>query len=177
MPLTDTTIRNCRPREKTFRLFDGGGLYLEVSPNGGKWWRLKYRFDGKEKRLSLGVYPTVTLKVARERREEAKKLLSGGVDPGANRKVARLARIDQASNTFEVIAQEWLSKRGNGWSEDYCSRVLQGLEKNVFPWLGGRPIAEITAPELLTMLRRIEVRRVPVKKKTFLIGTWLSSPD
>ncbi|MBI2066816.1 MAG: integrase arm-type DNA-binding domain-containing protein [Deltaproteobacteria bacterium] len=158
MPLTDTAIRNCCPPEKTVRLFDGGGLYLEVAPSGGKWWRLKYRFDGKEKRLSLGVYPTVTLKVARERREEAKKLLANKVDPGENRRAVELARAEHTANTFEVIAREWLTKRGSEWSEDYCARLLRGLEKNVFPWIGGRPIAGITAPALLSVLRRIEER-------------------
>lgn len=158
MPLTDTAIRNFCPREKTIRLFDGGGLYLEVAPSGGKWWRLKYRFDGKEKRFSLGVYPTVTLKLARERREEAKKLLANKVDPGENRKAIKLARVEHTANTFEIIAREWLSKRGSEWSEGYCAGLLRGLEKNVFPWIGGCPIADITAPQLLSVLRRIEER-------------------
>jgi hypothetical protein len=110
MTLTDTKIRNAKPGEKPMRLFDERGLYLEVSPAGGKWWRLKYRFGGKEKRLSLGVYPDVTLKDARDRRDAARKLLGNGVDPSENRKATRSAQSERASNSFEVVTREWFAK-------------------------------------------------------------------
>lgn len=104
MPLTDTAIRNAKPSEKPIRLFDGGGLYIEVSPAGGKWWRLKYRFAGKEKRLSLGVYPEIGLKEARDRREEAKRLLGEGIDPSVERKVQKVATVARVANSFEAVA-------------------------------------------------------------------------
>src|SRR3984893_12699731 len=103
MPLTDTAIRNAKPGEKPVRLFDGGGLYLEVSPTGGRWWRLKYRFDGKEKRLSLGVYPDVSLKEARDRRNASRKLLADGIDPSENRKAMKSARTDMAANSWMLL--------------------------------------------------------------------------
>ena len=158
MPLTDTKIRNAKPGEKPMRLFDERGLYLEVSPAGGKWWRLKYRFGGKEKRFSLGVYPDVTLKDARERRDAARKLLGDGIDPSENRKAIRSAQSDRASNSFEVVAREWFGKYSPGWAESHSSRVIRLFERDIFPWIGGRPIAEVTAPELLTVIRRIENR-------------------
>ena len=158
MPLTDTAIRNAKPREKIFRMSDGGGLYLEVSPSGGKWWRLKYRYDGKEKRLSLGVYPEISLKDARERRERDRKLLANGVDPGENRKAIKLARADRAGNSFEAIARERFAKFSPTLSEGHRNRIIRGLEKDVFPWIGGYPVSEVTAPQLLAVLRRIEER-------------------
>lgn len=158
MPLTDTAIRNAKPTEKAQKLFDGGGLYLEVAPSGGKWWRLKYRFGGKEKRISLGVYPDVGLKEARERRDEARKLLANDIDPGENRKVQKAAKVERTANSFEAIAREWFAKHSPGWATSHADKIIQRLEKDVFPWLGGRPIAEINAPELLTVLRRIEAR-------------------
>ena len=158
MPLTDTTIKNAKSGDKTARLFDGGGMYLEISPAGGKWWRLKYRYDGKEKRLSLGVYPDVSLKDARQRRDDARKLLADGVDPSENRKAIKAAKIDRAANSFEVIAREWFAKNSATWSENHGSRIIRRLERDIFPWVGGRPIAEIKAPELLATLRRIEER-------------------
>lgn len=158
MPLTDTAIRNAKPGEKAVKLFDERGLYLEISPTGGKWWRLKYRFDGKEKRLSLGVYPDVNLKDARNRRDEARKLLANGTDPSENRKAQKSARADRAANSFEAVAREWFAKYSPTWAASHASKIIQRLERDIFPWLGGKPIAEITAPELLTTLRRIENR-------------------
>jgi integrase len=158
MTLTDTKIRNAKPSDKPTRLFDERGLYLEVSPAGGKWWRLKYRFGGREKRLSLGVYPDVTLKDARERRDAARKLLGDGVDPSENRKAIRSAQSDRAANSFEVVTREWFGKYSPGWADSHASRVIRLFERDIFPWIGGRPIAEITAPELLTVIRRIENR-------------------
>ncbi|MBR8146373.1 integrase arm-type DNA-binding domain-containing protein [Burkholderia vietnamiensis] len=158
MPLTDAEIRKAKPGEKPIRLFDGGGLYLEISTAGGKWWRLKYRFGGKEKRISLGVYPDVGLKDARDRRDEARKLLAKGVDPGEAKKAKRAASLERAANSFEVIAREWFAKYAPGWAASHADKIIQRLERDVFPWLGGRPIADIAAPELLTVVRRIEER-------------------
>lgn len=158
MPLSDTTIRTAKPSEKTQKLFDGGGLYLEVAPSGGKWWRLKYRFGGKEKRISLGVYPDVTLKDARERRDNARKLLANDIDPGENRKVQKAANVERAANSFEVIAREWFAKNRQSWAASHADKIIARLENDVFPWLGGKAIAEITAPDVLSVLRRIESR-------------------
>ncbi len=139
-------------------MFDGGGLYLEVAPSGGKWWRFKYRFGGKEKRLSLGVYPDVSLKDARERRDDARKLLANSIDPGENRKAKKAAKVERAANSFEVIAREWYSKHSPNWSASHGDRIISRLERDIFPWIGGKPIAEITAPQLLEVIRRIEQR-------------------
>jgi len=158
MPLTDIAIRSARPADKPQKLYDGGGLYLEVSPAGGKWWRLKYRFGGKEKRISLGVYPDVSLKDARERRDNARKLLANEVDPGENRKVQKAAKVERSANSFEVIAREWFAKNRDTWAVSHADKLITRLEKDVFPWLGGKAIAEITAPDVLSVLRRIEGR-------------------
>lgn len=158
MSLTDVAVRNAKPGDKPIKLADGRGLYLEVSPSGGKWWRLKYRFEGKEKRLSLGVYPDVGLKEARDRRDAARKLLADGVDPSANRKAQKIAKADQASNSFEVVAREWFAKYSTSWVGYHGDRILRRLERDIFPWIGERPVAAVTAQELLTVIRRIEAR-------------------
>jgi len=158
MSLTATTIRNAKPGDKIKKLFDGGGLYLEVSPNGGKWWRLKYRFVGKEKRLSLGVYPDVGLKEARDRRDDARKLLANDIDPSENRKAQKAAKVGRAANSFEVVAREWFEKHSANWSKNHADRTIRRLERDIFPWIGGTAIAEITAPQLLDTVRRIEKR-------------------
>ncbi len=154
MPLTDIAVRGAKPGTKPFRLFDAGGLYLEVAPSGGKWWRLKYRFDRKEKRLSLGTYPAVSLKDARGKRDATKKLLADGIDPSASRRAERAA----SSNTFEAVAREWFLRHEPGWAKTHSDKVIRRLELNVFPWLGSRPIAQISAPDLLQVMRRIEER-------------------
>jgi integrase len=156
MPLTDTAIRRAKPQAKAVKLFDGGGLYLEVNPAGGKWWRWKYRFGGKEKRLSLGVYPDVSLKAAREKRDTARQQLAAGIDPGQARRAEKLAQA--GAESFEAIAREWHAKFSPGWVASHGDRILKRLEKDLFPWVGKRPIAEIKAPELLGVLRRIESR-------------------
>ncbi|MGB6157034.1 MAG: integrase arm-type DNA-binding domain-containing protein, partial [Acidobacteriaceae bacterium] len=158
MPLTDREIRSVKPSKKPRKLFDWGGLYLEVSPAGGKWWRLKFRFDGKEKRLSLGVYPDVTLKDARDRREEARKLLANGIDPSENRKSQRAAQADRSTNSLEVVAREWFAKFSRTWSAGHRARIVRQFERDIFPWIGQRPIADISAPEVLAVARRIEKR-------------------
>lgn len=155
MPLTDTGIRRAKPTDKTQRLADGGGMYLEIAPTGGKWWRLKYRFGGKEKRLSLGTYPDTGLADARSKRESARKLLAAGVDPSEHRKATRAAGEERTANSFEAIAREWFGKQKPGWVDGHASKVLLRLENDLFPWLGKRPIADITAKELLTTINRI----------------------
>ena len=153
MPLTDTAIRSAKSADKARKLFDGGGLYLEVAPSGGKWWRLKYRYRGKEKRLSLGIYPDVSLKDARERRDEARKLLANDVDPSEHRKAQNAAQEDRAANSFEVVAREWHAKHLPSWTDKHAATTIRRLELNVFPWLGGKPLADITAPQLLQVIR------------------------
>ena len=156
--LTDAKIKTAKHSDKAIRMFDSGGLYLEISPAGGKLWRLKYRFDDKEKRLALGIYPDTALVKAREKREQARRLLADGIDPSENRKVQKAARIQRSENSFEVVAREWFAKYRPGWSATHAGRTIKRLENDVFPWIGGRPIAEITAPEILSVLRRVESR-------------------
>lgn len=156
MALSDVAVRNAKPGEKPIRMFDGGGLYLEVAPTGGKLWRLKYRFGGKEKLLALGKYPDVSLKDARERRDEARKLLANEVDPSENRKQQKSAKAERSANSFEVVAREWIAKNTPTWAASHASKIIRRLEMYVYPWLGGKPIADITAPDLLAMARRIE---------------------
>ena len=157
MPLTDTKARNAKPKRKQFKIFDTEGLFLLVAPAGGKWWRLKYRLGGKEKLISLGTYPEVSLAQARIRRDEARKQVASGIDPSLARKVLKDAK-HQNENTFEVIAREWHSKFAPIWTPGHAVTIKSRLELNVFPWLGERPIIEIKAPELLAVLRRIEFR-------------------
>lgn len=158
MSLTDTQIKAIKPGEKAVKYFDAGGLYLEVAPSGGKWWRFKFRFDGKEKRISLGTYPDVGLKAAREKRDEARKLLTDGIDPGAQRKATKAARADAVGNSFEAVTREWFAKQSPGWAPTHADKIIQRMEKDVFPWLGGRPMTDISAPDLLATVRRIEAR-------------------
>ena len=158
MPLTDTAVRNSKPGAKTRRLFDERGLYLEISPAGGRWWRWKYRYGGKEKRLSLGVYPDVSLKDAREGRDDARKLLSQGVDPSANRKATKLAGVNRHSNSFEIVTREWFEKYKPNWVESHSSRIIRLFERDIFPHIGSKAIADVSAPDLLAVVRRIEAR-------------------
>jgi len=157
MPMTDTKARNAKPKDKQFKLFDTDGLFLLVSPAGGKWWRFKYRFGGKEKLLSLGTYPEVGLSQARERRDAARKQVADDIDPSQARKALKAAKV-QDENTFEVVAREWHSKFAPTWTSGHAAMILRRLELNVFPWMGARPIIDIKAPELLMVLRRIESR-------------------
>jgi len=158
MPLTDVTVRTAKPRDRSYKLADSGGLYLEVTPAGGKRWRWKYRIEGREKLLSMGVYPDVPLVAARARRDEARRLLASGIDPSVHRQAAKSATAESSANSFEVIAREWFVKYESGWAVSHSSKVIARLEKDVFPYIGPRPIAEVTAPELLKVLRRIEDR-------------------
>lgn len=158
MKLTATAVRNTKPGTKPLKLFDGGGLFLLVNPTGSRWWRLKYRFDGKEKLLSLGTFPEVGLADARERRDQARKQLAAGIDPGVVRKAQKSARAEILANSFEAIAREWFAKHAPTWVDSHSDKIIRRLERDIFPVLGQRPIAEISAPDLLVALRRIEAR-------------------
>lgn len=156
MPLTDTAIRNARPGTNRKRLTDGKGLYLWLNLNGSRWWRFDYRYNGKRKTLSMGTYPDTGLAEARAKRDAARKLLAAGVDPGEERKAVKAAVMQRAANSFEAVAREWLAKQT--WVPRYLEKVLAWQENDVWPYIGGRPVAELTAPEFLTVGRRIEER-------------------
>ena len=160
MPLTAAAVRNAKPTEKPYRLTVGEGMYLEVMPNGSKYWRLKYRFAGKEKRLALGVYPRMSLADARKERDKAKDFLKGGKDPSEemSKKALKAANVASAENSLESVAREWFGKRTHIWVPSHTADVKRRLEVNVFPDLGRRPIAEIEAPDLLATVRKIEER-------------------
>lgn len=158
MPLTETAIRQAKPKDKDYKLSDGAGLFLLIRTNGAKYWRLAYRYAGKQKLLALGVYPSTTLKEARVKTGEAKSHLRNGVDPGELRKMAKIAQIEAVANSFEAVGLEWFALQKARWVEKHWTKVQWMLEKNLFPWLGSRPVAEINAPELLAVLRRIESR-------------------
>jgi hypothetical protein len=144
LPLTHTKVDNAKPRKTPYKLFDGGGLYLLVPPSGGRLWRFKYRFGNRERLLSFGAYPEVSLGLARQRREEARRLIAAGQDPGDVRKAAGQAEAAQAE-TFEAIGREWFERFAPTWADTYSSKVLSRIERDVFPWIGKRPIAEIKA--------------------------------
>ena len=158
MPLTDTLIRTAKTKDKAYKLPREDGLFVLVNPNGSKWWRLSYTFAGKEKLLSVGTYPEVTLKQARERRDAARRLLGEGIDPSEHRRAAKAANEEAGGNTFKAVALEWLLKFAPSWSEGHGNRIKRRLEVDVFPWIGARPASEITAPQLLAVVRRIESR-------------------
>ena len=158
MALTELAVKKAKPTAKQQKLSDGGGLYLLIHPNGGKYWQMAYRFAGKQKTLSLGVYPDTGLADARERREYARKLLANETDPSAV-KQAQKARVAALSeHSFEIIAREWFGKHAPNWQQSHSSKIIARLEKDVFPWIGNRPISEIGAPTLLEAIRRIEAR-------------------
>lgn len=158
MPLTAVAIRNAKPRVRAWRLYDVGGMYLEITPAGGKLWRFAYRFDGKRKLLSLGALPGVTLPEARARRDAARKLLANGTDPSAQRQTERRAARARSVDSFAAIAREWQRQRAAVWTARHADDVRRQLERNLIRHLGERPIAQITAPELLAVVRRVESR-------------------
>ncbi|WP_454825922.1 tyrosine-type recombinase/integrase [Paraburkholderia xenovorans] len=158
MPLNVLAVKSAKPRERAYKLADERGLYLLVSPAGGKLWRFKYRFGGKERLLALGAYPEVSLVEARDAREDARRLLSRSIDPSSAKREARHHAKHIAGDSFEAIAREYLEKRGALWSAKYTASVLLRLESDVFPTLGARPISEVTAPDVLEVLRKIESR-------------------
>lgn len=158
MPLIDLKIKKAKPSDKPRKLADGGGLFVLVTPAGGKLWRLKYRFGGKEKLLAFGAYPEVTLARARELRDDAKRALADGIDPGALRKINKAHAAACAANSFEVVARSWFAKAYADKAETTRTKTLTRLEQDVFPWIGARPVSEITAADVLDVIRRVEQR-------------------
>lgn len=158
MLLSETKIRNSKPRDKRYKIADGKGLFLVINPNGSKYWRLRYHFNGKEKLLALGVYPHISLADAREKHADTKKLLAKGIDPSVEKQTQKRTTRLLNEHSFETIAREWFAKYSVGWTKDHGERILTRLEKDIFPWIGHLSIAEITAPQLLTALRRVENR-------------------
>ena len=160
MALTELQVKQAKPKEKDGKLSDGKGMYLKVTKAGGKYWRLKYRHPHtkKERTLGLGVYPEISLKKARQKRDEARQLLLDGIDPSDHRKTQKAESFAAATNTFESLARDWFATRMSDKSESHRERTLRLLERDLFPYVGSRPVAEITPPELLTVLKRIEAR-------------------
>ena len=158
MALTDIKVKSAKGQEKPYKLSDEKGLHLLVNPSGTKLWRLSYRFLGKQKTLALGIYPDVSLANAREKRDEARKLLANDADPGEVKKAQKASRLDRAANSFEVVARRWHQKGEAKWSESYSKKVIQMLERDLFPWIGGKPVADLDAPEFLSVARRLEAR-------------------
>lgn len=158
VPLSELQIRNAKSQNKQFTLFDGGGLYLLVTPSGGKLWRLKYSLFGKEKLLALGTYPEISLADARQRREDARKQVANGIDPAEVKKAHKASFDNSGENSFEVIAREWHTKFLSNKSKSYRDKMLVTFERDVFPWLGKVGVNDLKAPELLLVLRRIEAR-------------------
>jgi len=158
VPLTDVAVRTAKATDKPAKLFDERGLFLLVSPSGGKWWRLKYRFDGKEKLLSLGTYPDTPLKRAREACENARQLVAQGIDPSVQRKATKSAREECAANSFEVVAREWYASHGPTLAPSYSVKVIRRFERDLFPTLGSMAITDMKPIDLLKALRAIEAR-------------------
>ncbi len=154
-------VDTAKPRDKPYKLSDGGGLYLLINTNGSKYWNLKYRVSGKEKKLSFGVYPDISLADARAKREEARKVIASGDDPSEVKKLEKMAKKISIENTFEAIAVEWYTGKISTWSKNYAHYVIQAFKNNVFPFIGNRPITEIKPLELLALLQRIEKRNAP----------------
>jgi integrase len=156
--LTALSVKNAKPVDKPYKLSDGASMHLLVDTNGGRYWRLAYRFAGKQKLLALGVYPEVSLDDARKARDAARALLRENIDPGEQRKVNKLIAAHRATNTFEEVAREWHKEFKPTWTPHTAEKNLRILELNIFPWLGTRPIGEIGAPELLAVIRRVKER-------------------
>lgn len=156
-PLSEVTVRSAKPKDKDYKLMDGFGLFLLVTPSNGRLWRLDYRHNGKRKTLALGAYPAITLSDARKRRDDAKTLLANNIDPSDANKAKKAARQDACANSFEVVAREWHANFSPKWSPSHAYWVLRRLEQYVFPDIGTRPIAELKGPDVLKVLRRIEV--------------------
>jgi integrase len=157
--LTDVEIKKAKPKEKKYKLTDGGGLYLLITPTGGKLWRMDYRFDGKRKELSLKTYPEVSLSDARKKRDSAREQVAAGIDPGKARKADNAAKVAETVNTFETIAREWHTKNYSSWVPAHGDQILRRLEKDIFPAIGARPIAELKAADILKALQSIEARK------------------
>ena len=160
MALTDVKVRSAKPMDKPYKLTDGEGMHLLVHPNGSKYWRLQYRFDGKQKMLALGVYPEISLSEARQRRDEAKRQVANFIAPSEKKKVEKQARKVAVENTFKSVALEWHEYKRPNWSKGYAEDLMEAFENDIFPDIGKRPIAEIEPLEALTTLRKLEKRGV-----------------
>lgn len=163
VPITDIQAKNAKPKEKDYKLSDGQGLYLLVNIKGGKLWRLDYSFDGKRKTLSLGAYPAVSLADARQRRDDAKKLLANGVDPSdikKSQKVEKQVQAEQDANTFEKVARDWFAKNEPAWSQSHCNTIMRRLVRDIFPVIGNRPISEIKRSEIVALLKSIDAKGI-----------------
>lgn len=160
MALTDVKVRSAKPMDKPYKLTDGEGMHLLVHPNGSKYWRLQYRFDGKQKMLALGVYPEISVSEARQRRDEAKRQVANSIDPSEKKKVEKQARKVAVENTFKSVALEWHEYKRPNWSKGYAEDLMETFENDIFPDIGKRPIAEIEPLEALTTLRKLEKRGV-----------------
>lgn len=158
MKLTNTACANAKTKETAYKLTDGQGMYLEIRPNGSKYWRMAYRIHGKQKLLAIGVYPETSLKDARDARAAARKLLKDGIDPSKNKRHEKRKATINANNTFEAVAREWHDNQKSRWSENHTQNVLHRLETDVFPYIGSDSIADLEALHLLDMLRKIEKR-------------------
>lgn len=158
MALNHTKIINVKPKDKAYKLADEKGLFLYVTPKGGMYWRMKYRFAGKEKLLALGVYPDVSLAKARDKRDDARKLLADDIDPGEHRKIMKQVESDRSANSFEFITREWFVKYSSNWVKSHSDKIIQRFERDIFPWIGNKPITDVTPPVLLSVIRRIEER-------------------
>ncbi|HCD4103717.1 TPA: tyrosine-type recombinase/integrase [Klebsiella pneumoniae] len=165
MKLTARQVDTSKPKDKPYKLSDGGGLYLLVNPNGSRYWRLKYRIAGKEKLLALGVYPDITLAEARQKRADAKKVLAAGGDPGQEKQEEKQAKEQAVANSFEHLAMEWHSHKSTSWSEGYAEHLLMYLKKDIFPFIGQKAITDISQVEMLNVLRKMEQRGVLDKLK------------
>ena len=188
---SDATVKAAKPKAAPYRLFDGDGLYLLIRPDGKRWWRLDYTVAGKRKTVSLGVYPSTGLSLARSKAARERALVADGVDPSAARKVAKVAKVKQAEaneaerrtaegvplvGSFEAVAREWYAKRAPGWVASHGDKIIRRLERDVFPWLGARSISDIKPPELLAALRRIEARGVTPHPATGAVAPLIGYP-
>ena len=158
MPLNALKAKQAKPKERDYKISDEKGLYLLVKKTGAKYWRLKYRVAGKEKLLALGVYPVVSLKEARERRDETRIVLANGLDPSELKRTNKTARQRAAESSFKVVAQEWYEKQSPQWSQSHSNRVKAALERDLYPLIGNNPILSIAAIDILDCLRKIEAR-------------------
>ena len=161
MKLTDTFLRGLKATDKVQKHSDGGGLYLHVSPTGGKLWRMGYRFEGKQKTLSIGAYPDVSLADARARRQAAKVQLAQDIDPAAHKQAVKAATRAESENTFEIVAREWFAKNKDSWVDSHAEKIIRRMENYIFPIIGGKPVHQVTAPELLRALRTVEAKGIP----------------
>jgi len=167
LPLSDLQVKNAKPKDKEYKLSDGHGLYLFITPTGGKLWRMQYRFADKQKVLSFGSYPLISLAEARQRRDEARKLLSTGTDPVEIRKAQKAAVLSKSENSLEVITRAWHAGKVEGWSQSHAKATLERLEKNIFPWLGALPVSKIKLSDIKPVLHRIEERAPETARRMY----------